>query len=113
MIQVYHNPRCGKSRECVLKLTNDEKDFEIVNYLQNPPTPNDLKILLEKLDLKPIDLVRKKEPIWIENFKTKQLSDTQIIQAMSDFPILIERPIVINGNRAVIARPASNADAII
>ena len=113
MIQVYHNPRCGKSRECLLKLGNEDKEFEIVNYLQKPPTVEELKTLLKKLNIKPIELVRRKEQIWITNFKEKDLSDEQIIEAMADYPILIERPIVINGDRAVIARPASNADAII
>lgn len=104
MIQIYHNQRCGKSRNCLLLLQNADKEIEIIKYLDNPPTMTELRALLQKLNIPAIELVRQKEPIWIEQFKGKKLSDDQIIQAMSQHPILIERPIVIKGNKAIIGR---------
>ena len=113
MIQIYHNSRCGKSRECLAFLEDSGKKFEIVKYLEDVPTFNELKSIIKKLDLKPIELVRQKEKIWIENFKNTTMSDDEIIQAMISNPILIERPIVINGDKAVIARPLEKAMTIL
>jgi len=104
MIQIYHNQRCGKSRNCLLVLEESNKEFEIINYLNIPPTASELVTLLKKLNLKPIELVRQKEKIWIENYKGKTLTDEQIIQAMAENPILIERPIVVKDNQAIIGR---------
>lgn len=104
MIQLFHNPRCGKSRNCLAFIENSEKEFEIIKYLENPPTFEELTLILKKLNLKPIELVRQKEPIWIEKYKNKTLLDDEIIKAMIQNPILIERPIVINGDKAHIAR---------
>lgn len=104
MIQIYHNQRCGKSRNCLAFLEESKKEFEVINYLVNPPTVEELSALLEKLNILPIDLVRQKEKIWIENYKGKTLSNNQIIEAMVSNPILIERPIVVNGDKATIGR---------
>ncbi|MGO4770366.1 arsenate reductase family protein [Flavobacterium sp. W22_SRS_FK3] len=104
MIQIYHNPRCGKSRNCLTFLDEANLSYEIISYLTEIPSFGELKSLIEKLNLKPIELVRVKEKIWIENFKGKTLSDTQIIQGMVDNPILIERPIVIKEGKAIIGR---------
>lgn len=104
MIQIYHNQRCGKSRNCLLVLEESNQEIEIINYLNTPPTATELTTLLQKLDLTPIELVRKKETVWIENFKGKILTDNEIILAMAENPILIERPIVINGDKAIIGR---------
>lgn len=104
MIQIYHNPRCGKSRNCLAFLSENESDIEIINYLTNPPSFEQLKDLLQKLNKKPIEIIRVKESIWVENFKEKSLSDIEIIQAMVDYPILIERPIVIKDGKAIIGR---------
>jgi arsenate reductase len=104
MIQIYHNQRCGKSRNCLLFLEESNKEIEIINYLNNPLTIIELTALLQKLGLSPIELIRQKEKIWIENFKGKTLTEDEIIQAMANNPILIERPIVVNGNKAIIGR---------
>jgi arsenate reductase len=104
MIQIYHNQRCGKSRNCLLFLEESNKEFEIINYLTTPPTAAELKLLLKKLNFSPIELVRQKEKIWIENYKGKTLTDEQLIQAMAENPILIERPIVVKGDQAIIGR---------
>lgn len=113
MIQIYHNSRCGKSRECLAFLEKSGHKYEIIKYLEVVPTFEELKEIIKKLEIKPIELVRRKEKIWIENFKDKTMSDDEIIQAMISNPILIERPIVINGDKAVIARPLEKVAAIL
>ena len=104
MIQIYHNPRCGKSRNCLAFVTEKETEVETIKYLETPPSKEALTDLLQKLNLKPIQLVRVKESIWIEQYKNKSLSDDAIIEALAAHPILIERPIVIKGNKAIIGR---------
>lgn len=113
MIQIYHNSRCTKSRECLAFLEETGQEYEVIKYLENIPSFEELKTIIEKLGIKPIELVRQKEKIWIENFKNKAMSDDEVIQAMIMNPILIERPIVINGDKAIIARPIEKAAAII
>ena len=113
MIQVYHNNRYGKQSKAIKYLQNTAKEFEIIKYLENVPTFEALSKIIEKLDLKPIEVVRQKEKIWIENFKGKELSDVEIIKAMVSNPILIERPIVINNKKAVIARPFVKIESIL
>lgn len=108
MIQIYHNPRCGKSRTCLAFMDQKNQKYEIIPYLTETPTFDDLKVLLGKLDLKPIQLVRIKEKIWIENYKGKTMSNDEIIQSMVDNPILIERPIVIKDGKAIIGRDLDN-----
>jgi arsenate reductase len=93
-------------------LEESEQKFEVIKYLDNVPTFDELKSIIQKLNIKPIELVRRKEKIWIENFKNLEMSDEEIIQAMVLNPILIERPIVIHGEKAVIARPLEKAMAI-
>lgn len=104
MIQIYHNQRCGKSRNCLLLLEESNNEYEIINYLVTPPSAAELASLLQKLNLTPIELVRQKEKIWIENFKGKSLTPNEVIQAMVENPILIERPIVVKGDQAIIGR---------
>lgn len=104
MIQIYHNPRCGKSRNCLAFIEQTNQEYEIIPYLTETPSADELKTLLKKLNIQPLDLVRTKEKIWIENFKGKELTNEQIIQAMADNPILIERPIVIKDGKAIIGR---------
>ena len=74
MLQILHNSRCGKSRACLAFATESKLEFEIINYLENPLTVAELKILLKKLGLKPIELVRQKETIWVENYKGKLMT---------------------------------------
>ena len=106
MIKIYHNPRCGKSREGLALVEASGKPFEVIKYLENIPTKEELKQVLQLLSIAPLDLVRKNEPIWKEKFKGKTLSDEEIIEAMISFPSLIERPIVVRGKKAVIGRPS-------
>ena len=88
-------------------------DLEIIEYLKNPLTESELKGLLQKLDIPAIALVRKNEAVWKEQFKNKDLSEDELIEAMVAFPKLIERPIVENGDTAVIGRPIEKISAII
>ena len=105
MITIFHNPRCGKSREGLALVEQSDENFEVIKYLENPPNVEQIKQLLEKLQLKPLELIRQKESVWIDNYKGKTLSDVEIIEAMVSYPILIERPIIIKGNKAIIGRP--------
>ncbi|CAM1363571.1 conserved hypothetical protein [Tenacibaculum litoreum] len=113
MIKIYHNPRCSKSRQGLEILENSGKEFETVKYLETIPSTEELKEVISLLNISPIDLVRKNEKIWKEEYKGKELSDSEIIKAMVENPKLIERPIVINGNKAVVGRPPENIKEII
>ena len=103
-MELLHNPRCGKSRHCLAFLEENNQEFTIVKYLENPLNSIDLKKLLQKLNYTPIELVRQKEKVWIEKYKDQNLTDSEIIQAIVENPILMERPIVIKGNKAYVAR---------
>ena len=105
MITIYHNPRCQKSRLGVKALEESGQAFTIVKYLETPLTVEQLKTIVQQLGLSPLELVRTQEAIWKSNFKGKVLSDEEIIQAMITHPKLMERPIVVNGDKAVIGRP--------
>ena len=113
MIQIYHNSRCGKSRECLAFIEQTSNEFEIIKYLEQIPTFDELSEIINKLQIKPLELVRIKEKVWLVNYKNKIMSETEVIQAMIDNPILIERPIVIYKNQAVIARPLENIKTIL
>ncbi len=112
-IKIYHNNRCSKSRQGMCILEESKKEFEVINYLETPPTEEELKELLKMLDFVPIQLVRKGEKIWKENYKGKEMTDSQIIKAMLENPKLIERPIVVKGNKAVIGRPPENIENLL
>ena len=113
MITIYHNPRCGKSRDCLAFLETSDKKFEIIKYLETPLSFNELKEIIRKLSINPIELIRKNETIWKENFKGKEVTDSEIIQSMVDYPILMERPIVVYNDKAIIARPLEKIKEII
>ena len=105
MSTIYHNPRCRKSRETLQLLEANGQQPEIILYLEHPPTASELEGLLDKLGIAPMDLIRKGEAIWKENYKGKTLSDKELVAAMVAHPKLIERPIVVNGNKAALGRP--------
>lgn len=113
MIQIYHNSRCGKSRCALDLLENSGKEFEVIKYLENTPSAEELKSILKKLNISAIELVRKGETIWKEQFKDQELSEEALIEVMVANPILIERPIIVNGDKAIIARPPENTLSII
>jgi len=107
-MKIYHNSRCRKSREALEILRTKNIEFEIIEYLKDNLTKNQLKDLIEKLGIEPINLVRKNEQTWKENFKNKELTSDEIIQILSDNPKLIERPIVELNDKAIIGRPPEN-----
>lgn len=113
MTTIYHNPRCRKSREGLQILENSGINFKVIKYLEDKLTEEELTHIISLLDIKPIELVRKNESIWKTDFKDKQLSDKQTIKAMVDNPKLIERPIVVSNNKAIIGRPPENVKKII
>jgi arsenate reductase len=103
---LYHNPRCSNSRAALKLLEDAGKKPEIFLYLENPPSAAELKELLGKLGVGPRALMRSKEPIYKElGLADPALTDAALIRAMVENPILIERPILIAGKRAVIGRP--------
>ena len=104
-IKIYHNPRCTKSRQTLALLEKKTTDFKIIEYLKNPLSFDEIKEIIEKLAIKPIDLIRKNEQIWKDNYKGKEMTDLEIIKAMEGNPKLIERPIVINEKNGIIGRP--------
>jgi arsenate reductase len=113
MITIYHNPRCSKSRTCNNYLSHLDEEVRVVNYFNEPFTVNSLKKVIQMLGIAPIDLVRKNEQIWRIQFKGKELTDNEVIKAMVTHPKLIERPIVVNNGKAVIARPLENVDKVL
>lgn len=113
MITIYHNPRCVKSRETLALIEKKAGRPEIVEYLKDTPTEKELKGLLRLLGINAEELVRKKEPLYREKFAGKKLTDAQWIKIMVKNPVLIERPIVVNGKKAVIGRPPENVLEII
>lgn len=105
-LTLYHNPRCSKSRAALKLLQDRGLDPEIVLYLADPPDAATLVTLLDQLGLAPRELMRRKEPIYSElGLDDPALAPAQLIDAMARQPILIERPILVCGTRAVIGRP--------
>jgi len=113
MITIYHNPKCSKSREGLYILEKSGKTFQKILYLEKKLTEKELTDIVKKLNISPIDLVRKKESIWKENYSNKKFLDEEIIKIMVENPKLIERPIVVNKDVAVIGRPISKISEII
>lgn len=112
-ITIYHNTRCSKSR-CALGILEEKGlDFEVREYLKDTPTAEELKEVLKKLDLPAEELIRKGEAEYKAHFKGKTLTEDEWIAAMVEYPKLIQRPIVIKGDKAVIARPAENMEKLL
>nr|VFK37124.1 MAG: arsenate reductase [Candidatus Kentron sp. SD]VFK41233.1 MAG: arsenate reductase [Candidatus Kentron sp. SD] len=111
---IYHNPRCSKSRDALRMLKDRHLDMEIIEYLKNPPSEQELDQLLVKLDMEPRDLMRRKEAAY----KAKGLDDPSLdrnalIRAMVETPILIERPIVLIDDKAALGRPLDKVAEIL
>lgn len=107
-MKILHNPRCRKSREGLKILEDSGQDFTVVEYLKEPLTQEELTELLSKLDINAVDLVRKNEKEWKENYKGVEMKEDEVVAAMVAHPKLIERPIVISGDKAVVGRPPEN-----
>lgn len=108
-ITILHNPRCTKSRATLKLLQNKGVDPKIIDYLETPPTTDEFKEILSKLGMGPRDVIRKGEKIYKQlELADAGLSDTALITAMVGNPILIERPIVVHGDKAAVGRPPEN-----
>ena len=104
-MKIYHNPRCSKSRQALALIQENGQGVEIIEYLKESLSFKDLKSILEMLNIKAIELIRTNEIIWKENYKGKEMTDQELINAMMENPKLIERPIVIKNGKAIIGRP--------
>ena len=111
---IYYNPRCSKSRETLQLLEDRQIVLEIIDYLEDPPTPEELTRIVEMLGVTARDLLRTTEPVYKDaELDDDSLSDEEIIEAICEYPALLQRPIVIAGDRAVIGRPPSKVLEII
>ncbi|MBL1260942.1 MAG: arsenate reductase (glutaredoxin) [Thiotrichaceae bacterium] len=111
---IYHNPRCSKSRQTLQLLQDNEIEPVVVEYLKTPPSAAKLAQILTLLDIEPRDLMRQKETVYKENnLNDPALSRTDLIAAMIEHPILIERPIVTTNGKAAVGRPPANVLDII
>ncbi|MFT6855224.1 MAG: arsenate reductase [Cyclobacteriaceae bacterium] len=113
MTVIYHNPRCGKSRDTLAILIEKGEDVQIVEYLKEVPTSEQLSEILALLGIAAEELIRKGETAYKENFKGKNLTEEEWISAMVAYPKLIERPIVVKNGKAAIGRPPENVLAIL
>jgi len=104
MTIIYHNKSCSKSCSALEVLKQSGKPFEIIEYLADVPTVEELKVIVNKLQCRPHDLIRTNEKIYISQFKGKYLTDEEWILAMHENPILIQRPIIVDGDQAMVAR---------
>ena len=104
-ILIYHNARCSKSRAACELIAEKGLHAEHIDYLKSPPDKDQLRLLLHKLGMKPEALVRKSEAEFKTHYAGKTLSDDDWLEALVNHPILIERPIVVRGDKAVIGRP--------
>ena len=104
-MKIYHNARCSKSRKTLSLLRSKTADFEIVEYLKNPLNVEEVKIILSKLNIKPIELIRVQESAWKENYRSKKMTDDEIINLIVKYPKLMQRPIVTNNKKGIIGRP--------
>ena len=105
MITIYHKTNCSTSLKARSILIDSGVKFETIEYLKTPPTQKEIKALLGMLGMKAEDIVRKKESLFKEKFANKKLTEEQWIKVLSENPILIERPIIVKGNKAIIGRP--------
>lgn len=108
-VTIYHNPRCSKSRKTLQLLRDNDVEPTIVEYLSTPPNTEELSRILDLLKLEPRDLMRKNEAEYkTAGFDNSELSGEQLIQGMVDHPRIIERPIVVTGEKAAVGRPPEN-----
>ena len=113
-VTIYHNPRCSKSRQTLELIRSRGIEPEIIEYLETPPDTDTFWKILRMLGMNPRQIMRTKEKEFREKgLDDESLGNDKLIEAMQEDPILIERPIVIAGNKAVIGRPPENVLDII
>lgn len=109
---IYHNPRCRKSREALEIIRKNGIEPEVIEYLKDNLSVRELQSLVSKLGIQPEELVRKGESVFKDKFKGKKLSETEWIKVIAENPILMERPVIVEGEKAVIGRPPTNVEAL-
>ncbi|MEN7550817.1 arsenate reductase (glutaredoxin) [Rapidithrix thailandica] len=112
-MKIYHNPRCSKSRQALNILQEKGIELEVVEYLKTPPTKEELTQVLKKLNLSPQEIIRKGEAEFKEHYKGKEFTDEEWIEILVNTPRLIERPIVITEQKAVVARPPEKVSELL
>jgi arsenate reductase (glutaredoxin) len=112
-MKIYHNPRCRKSREGLAYLENKSSDFEIVQYLSDSLSEDDLREILLKLNVKPQELVRTQEEYFKKNLKGKDFTDDEWVKIIVENPKLLQRPIVVSKTKAVLAQPPEEIDKLL
>ena len=112
MITIYHNSRCRKSRGGLEYLQKKGVDFEIVEYLKNPLSPEEIGDLLKKMKKKPADIIRTQEEIYKKNYKGKKFADEEWLKILSENPKLIRRPIVVKEDKAVLGDIVEHIDTL-
>lgn len=112
-IRIYYNPRCSKCRDTVALVTERGYATELIEYLVTPPGKEELHQLLQQLGMKPLELIRKGEEVFKQNYAGRTLGDEEWLEAMIAHPVLIERPVVVRGDRAVVARPPEKVLALL
>ena len=113
-IEVYQKPTCSKCRATIGLLKERGEDFDAINYYETPLTQRRLRELIEKLGIKPRELLRKGEQVYRDlDLAKREVSDEELIRLMVENPDLIQRPIVVRGNRAVLARPPENVEKLL
>lgn len=108
MIRIYHNPRCRKSRETLQLIRDKAKEVKVIEYLKEMPDRATLERILELLKLSPAEVIRKGETLYKQKYKGKEFSRDQWLDILLENPVLLERPIVVNGDKAVVGRPPEN-----
>ncbi|MCB0688921.1 MAG: arsenate reductase (glutaredoxin), partial [Saprospiraceae bacterium] len=112
-MKIYHNPRCRKSRETLNIIQNHGIEPEVVLYLESPPTREEIREVLDKLNMKAEELVRKEEKLYKDEYRNQDLSEEEWIEVLAENPKLIQRPVVVNGKRAIIGRPPESVHVLL
>ena len=112
-MKIYHNPRCSKSRQTLNIIKESGQDVDIVEYLKTPPTVEELEEVLKKLNLPVEYLIRTGEEIYKTEYKGKDLSDEEWIKALVEHPKMLERPIVVKDDQAILGRPPENVNKLL
>ena len=113
MIKIYHNSRCRKSREALKYLKKSEMDIKIIEYLKNPLTASEWKVLFSKIGRLPQEMIRTQENLWKNDYKGQQMDDTKLLKIFSKHPRLIKRPIILKGQEGVLAQPLEVLEAFL
>ncbi len=104
-VKIYHNPRCSKSRQTLALIKEQGVEPEVIEYLVTPPSKEELDSILNMLGMEPLELMRRGESEFKEHIRGRQLGRAETVALMVEHPKVIERPIVVSGNRAAVGRP--------